>query len=144
MLWLRVSTMSVVMTVPRGMFTLAYTVGSSVGAVEAGAWRLLNSTITPPKATTASRIPMRRTRRLGSGPRGGGRRTERAGPAATVLGRAPEARGAVHQPILSPPPGRPRAPLGVANGRRRGARGVQPNDADLREIRVVLDEDRVP
>src|SRR5437764_15251607 len=64
MLWLRVSTMSVVMTVPRGMFTLAYTVGSSVGAVETGAWRLLKSTITPPKATTASRIPMRRTRRL--------------------------------------------------------------------------------
>src|SRR5438874_12976715 len=64
MLWLRVSTMSVVMTVPRGMFTLAYTVGSSVGAVEAGAWRMLNSTITPPKATTASRIPMRRTWRL--------------------------------------------------------------------------------
>src|SRR5438876_9009623 len=64
MAWWRASTMSVVMTVPRGMFTLAYTVGSSVGAEEAGAWRLLKSTITPPKATTASRIPMRRTRRL--------------------------------------------------------------------------------
>src|SRR5205814_881445 len=75
---------------------------------------------------------------VGASPRSGGRRTAHAGPDATVLDHAPEARGAGPRPILSTLPGRPRAPLGVADGRRRGAGGIQPDDANLGQVRIVL------